>query len=51
MKKEKNSDMEFRKIELIRLRIKNKFYQKEEVLEKVVTEILNKSKKKNAFTK
>ncbi len=51
MKKELISEMEKRKIELVLLRIKNNFYQKEEVLEKVAVEILNNSIKKDTAIK
>lgn len=47
MKKELISDMEKQKRELILLRIKNNFYGKDEVLEKVAEEIVNKSLKKD----
>ena len=45
---EKNSfeDIQRQKKELILLRIKNNYYQKEEILEKVVEEIWDKSIKK-----
>ncbi len=47
---EKNSieDIQKQKIELILLRIKNNYYKKEEVLEKVVAEIWDNSIKKEA---
>ncbi len=38
----KMKDLEKEKLELIYLRIRNKFYEREEVLEKVVREIMNK---------
>jgi len=47
MIKEIASDVDKRKIELVLMRIKNNFYQKEEVLEKVATEILNTTQKKD----
>ncbi len=47
MKKELTSSMEKQKTELVLLRIKNNFYGKDEVLEKVASEILNKSIKKD----
>ncbi len=40
---ESTNDLEKRKIELIRLRIKNRYYEKEDVLEKVVEEIIQKN--------
>jgi len=40
---ENTNDIEKRKIELIRLRIKNRYYEKEDVLEKVVEEIIQKN--------
>ena len=45
---EKNSieDFQKQKVELIKLRIKNNYYQKEEVLKKVVEEIWDNSIKK-----
>ena len=45
---EKNSieDFQKQKIELILLRIKNNYYQKEEILEKVVEQIWDNSIKK-----
>ena len=45
---EKNSfeDIQKQKKELVLLRIKNNYYQKEEILEKVVEEILGNSFKK-----
>ncbi len=47
MKKDLTSNMEKQKMELVLLRIKNNFYRKDEVLEKVASEILNKSIKKD----
>lgn len=47
MKKNNLDDFEKQKEELILLRIKNNYYQKEEVLEKVVEEILDNSIKKD----
>jgi hypothetical protein len=46
---EKNSieDLQKQKVELILLRIKNNYYQKEEVLKKVVEEIWDNSIKKD----
>ena len=41
-KKDDNmKDLEKEKLELIYLRIRNKFYDREEILEKVVQEIIN----------
>jgi len=37
------SDFEEQKLELIRMRIKNKFYDREEILQKVVQEIYEKN--------
>ncbi len=47
---EKNSfeDIQRQKEELIQLRIKNNYYQKEKILEKVVQEIWDNSMKKEA---
>ena len=39
----KTNDMEQQKIELVKLRIKNKYYENEQVLENVVHEILKNS--------
>ena len=47
MKNNYSEDIQKQKEELILLRIKNNYYQKEEVLEKVVEEILDKSIKKD----
>ena len=44
MKKNRlQSDFEEQKLELIRMRIKNKFYDREEILQKVVQEIYEKN--------
>ena len=46
MKKNRlQSDFEEQKLELIRMRIKNKFYDREEILQKVVQEIYEKNRK------
>ncbi len=46
--REKNmSELEQKKIELIKLRIKNKYYDREEILEKVVQEIIKNEIKNN----
>ena len=47
MKNKYSEDIKKQKKELILLRIKNNYYQKEEVLEKVVEEILDNSIKKD----
>ena len=47
MKNNYSEDIQKQKEELILLRIKNNYYQKEEVLEKVVEEILENSIKKD----
>ncbi len=46
MEKNNIEDIQKQKIELILLRIKNNYYQKEEVLKKVVAEIWDNSIKK-----
>ncbi len=47
-RKEKNmSDLERKKMELIKLRIKNKYYDRQEILERVVSEIIKNEMKKN----
>ena len=46
MEKNNIKDIQKQKVELILLRIKNNYYQKEEVLEKVVAEIWDNSIKK-----
>ena len=46
MKNKYSEDIQKQKKELILLRIKNNYYQKEEVLEKVVAEIWDNSIKK-----
>ncbi len=51
MKKELTPSMEKQKIELVLLRIKNNFYGKDEVLEKVALEIVNESIKKDQYFK
>ena len=43
----KITTIEDQKIELIKLRIRNKFYDKEDVFDKLVHELLNKELKKN----
>jgi len=44
MKKNRlQSDFEEQKLELIRMRIKNKYYDREEILQKVVQEIYEKN--------
>jgi hypothetical protein len=48
MEKNNLEDIQKQKEELILLRIRNKYYQKEEVLEKVIEEILNNSIKKDS---
>lgn len=40
-------NIEKEKLELIQLRIRNKFYEREEILEKVVQEIINREVKYN----
>ncbi len=40
------SDFEEQKLELIRMRIKNKFYDREEILQKVVQELYEKNIRK-----
>ncbi|MCK5032830.1 MAG: hypothetical protein KAS18_04325 [Calditrichia bacterium] len=47
MKNNYSEDIQRQKEELILLRIKNNYYHKDEVLEKVVEEILDKSVKKD----
>ena len=47
MKNNYSEDIQKQKEELILLRIKNNYYQKEEVLQKVVEEILDNSIKKD----
>jgi hypothetical protein len=47
MKNNYSEDIQKQKEELILLRIRNNYYQKEEVLEKVVEEILDNSIKKD----
>ncbi len=46
-KEEEMNDLEQKKLELIYLRIRNKFYEREEILEKVVQEIINREVKYN----
>lgn len=41
------SELERKKLELIKLRIKNKYYDREEILEKVVGEIIKNEIRKN----
>ncbi|WP_169313648.1 hypothetical protein [Caldithrix abyssi] len=41
------SELERKKIELIKMRIKNKFYDRAEILERVVSEIIKSEVKKN----
>ncbi len=41
------SELERKKIELIKMRIKNKFYDRAEILERVVSEIIKNEVKKN----
>lgn len=41
------SELERKKLELIKLRIKNKYYDREEILEKVVSEIIKNEIRKN----
>ena len=48
MENDRVKDLQKQKEELILLRIKNNYYQKEEVLEKVVEEIWDNSIKKEA---
>ncbi len=40
-------ELEKEKLELIQLRIRNKFYEREEILEKVVNEIIHREMKYN----
>ena len=44
---EKANTLEKQKIELIKLRIKNKFYEKDDVFEKLINELIQKELKKN----
>ncbi len=44
---EKANTLEKQKIELIKLRIKNKFYEKIDVFEKLINELIQKELKKN----
>ncbi len=46
-KEDEMNDLEQKKLELIYLRIRNKFYEREEILEKVVQEIINREVKYN----
>jgi hypothetical protein len=43
--KQEQAGIEKQKIDLIKLRIKNKFYDREDVYEKVILELLNKELK------
>jgi len=46
-KEDDMTELERKKIELIKLRIRNKYYDREEILEKVVREIIKNEIKNN----